>query len=846
MNDIKNILQIQNNLLKNYFNNNIKDLYAFYINNYAHTDYFLNDSKMIKINKEQNKQINKELNKQINKSNKTKKIDWKYILTGKLHNIFKYKALTFNYYENYQLYMEDRHIFDSTKSDKIAELSVSPSFFEILNPIIDVYVSNDNYYNLDIKEWKNTIYMYKKLVHGNFYYSKKLQQKLKHKYDILIINLVKKYDIFSESTKNLEKQTEKEIKEEIKYLKYMNKNGNAYIYVDFIASKSSIYKLYTSISKKFETIDFFTPKYSDEYNIYGSLWLKCYNYGVKSKLTPKKLKDNFEVFYKKYYTQKIIWYKKFENFIKTYMSNTKNHIQLNLEIVSQKLNFLKDFIEEYNIQINPKWKKIIYEDHYLAQVSKDINYRTTPSNEYNPLFRTLSFTTPHKYYPYGTLETHSLNCHDGQRKLLFSEIEFYTLVREKYDLNNVLVVYAGSADGTHEPIIFDMFPELDFYLCDPNPFHIKHPFIHNKERVKIVNDFYTDETWRDVVKFNKKKKDIIFVSDIRVTETNEAVFNNMIEQQRWIIQLNSVAYMVKFRLLYDLDQSKFNISYEIPSGKNIKAFNKKANISENISENIFNNNQYTSNNFQYLKGEIYLQIYAPITSTETRLVYVKDNKNEKFEIINYNTHDYDAFMYYFNNVDRKKKYYYNNSVLMKYNLLGYDDSYESVSEYFIIEKYLYNKDNLISNKNNTYKDVIQYLYLLDNRINSIIHKNIVLCPFYTLSKNKSIFDRLKESKSKELLMNIKKLYIIYLYSFKNQYYYFGKGTLLDKSEYESMQKDIIHNVELLNKFITPYMDNRLMEKDVLYILIKDLLRKGTNTKSYKHILNMINDKYYYE
>jgi hypothetical protein len=551
--------------------------------------------------------------------------------------------------------------------------------------------------------------------------------------------------------------------------------------------------------------------------------------------------------------QKIIWYKKFENFIKTYKSNIKNHIQLNLEIVSQKLNFLKDFIEEYNLEINPKWKKIIYEDHYLAQVSKDINYRTTPSNDYNPLFRTLSFNTPHKYYPYGTLETHSLNCHDGQRKLLFSEIEFYTLVREKYDLNNILVVYAGSADGTHEPIIFDMFPELDFYLCDPNPFHIKHPFIHNKERVKIVNDFYTDETWHDVVKFNKKKKNIIFVSDIRVTETNEAVFNNMIEQQRWIIQLNSVAYMVKFRLLYDLDESKFNISYEIPNDKNIKPFNKKANISENIFDKNKNNNnnnnkskhnKLTHNNFQYLKGSIYLQIYAPISSTETRLVYVKDNKNEKFEIINYNTHDYDAFMYYFNNIDRKKKYYYGNSRLMKYNLLGYDDSYESVSEYYIIDKYLNNKNSNNNNElNHTYKDVIQYLYLLDNRINSIIHKNIVLCPFYTLSKNKSIFNRLKESKSKELLMNIKKLYIIYLYSFKNQYYYFGKGTLLDKSEYESMQKSIIHNIELLNKFITPYMDNRLMEKDVLYVLIKDLLHKGRNIKNHKYILNMINDKY---
>lgn len=200
-------------------------------------------------------------------------------------------------------------------------------------------------------------------------------------------------------------------------------------------------------------------------------------------------------------------------------------------------------------------EKFLYGEFYIKQAFKQINYRSMPSIDYNNIFRVLP-ENGYGYLPYGILEKKSFNCHDGQRKLLYSEIEFYTLVREKYDLNNILVVYVGSANGIHEPVIFDLFPELDFYLCDPNPFHINHPLIRDKERVHINNDYYTDETWHDVVAFNKKEKDIVFICDIREDTEEQSILNNMIEQQLWTVQLNSVAYMLKFRLPY-LVEEKF-------------------------------------------------------------------------------------------------------------------------------------------------------------------------------------------------------------------------------------------------------------------------------------------------
>ena len=181
-------------------------------------------------------------------------------------------------------------------------------------------------------------------------------------------------------------------------------------------------------------------------------------------------------------------------------------------------------------------------------------------DEKKRFFRSFSKTYP-EYDEYGKdkILPRPIGCHDGQRKLLFSEIEFYTELSKYHDLNDILVVYIGCGHGLHEPIIFDMFPELDFFMCDPEKFIFKHRLTHNHNRFHFLQDYYTDDSYLQVLNFNKKNKKIAFICDIR-EDTNEfSVFENMISQQKWTIQLNSIAYLLKFRL--PLPKKGFQYNY---------------------------------------------------------------------------------------------------------------------------------------------------------------------------------------------------------------------------------------------------------------------------------------------
>lgn len=75
------------------------------------------------------------------------------------------------------------------------------------------------------------------------------------------------------------------------------------------------------------------------------------------------------------------------------------------------------------------------------------------------------------------------NCHLGQRKLLLTEIEFFSRFIP-FDSDNI-VIYAGSASCEHLPIILDMFPRLKFILIDPN-YHLisyKYNYIYQNSEV---------------------------------------------------------------------------------------------------------------------------------------------------------------------------------------------------------------------------------------------------------------------------------------------------------------------------------------------------------------------------
>ncbi len=469
-----------------------------------------------------------------------------------------------------------------------------------------------------------------------------------------------------------------------------------------------------------------------------------------------------------------------------------------------------------------------------------INYRNVISNEYKEIYRTLDNKSPKRSYQPG--QEKIFNCHDGQRKLLYSEIEYYNYLGKIYDLNEILVVYVGSGEGLHMSFIFDLFPQLDFILIDPNKSLCKHPYMKNKDKVIQINEYYTDSFYLKIKKLNKKNKKIAFMSDIREDLDELEIWKNMIQQQLWCIQLDSIAYLLKFRLPYYYE--KFNINdfkYFLP-------------LSEQKSIYEFKNNKNLKNKFDliYLKGDIFLQIYAPSKSTETRLMYIR-KPNEFFTFKYYNLKDYEDQCFYFNTIGRQYNYKYENSELMKYNLLGFDNGYESVCEYLIINQYIdffyekYKHQNFLENKelkeilennkiSNTSK-IIKILYFIDLYYNKITNKNLIECTFRSAIKRKAIPNNPKDEKEKERVNEfveiVKSKYFEVIFSMKNQILYFLKFNknknehllMLNQKEYDEQidySKQILYNI---NFYMKEILSKKYLKKDEKYFITLNLIEE---------------------
>jgi hypothetical protein len=124
-------------------------------------------------------------------------------------------------------------------------------------------------------------------------------------------------------------------------------------------------------------------------------------------------------------------------------------------------------------------------------------------------------------------------CHQGQRKLLMSEIELLTIALQGSDKSesDILVVSAGASPGNHIPILNHS------HLYDPAPFAIQ----PEGQRIKILNRVFTDS---DAENYSSDKRgadtqgvevkqSVIFISDIRTMIDEESVWNDMLLQQRW-------------------------------------------------------------------------------------------------------------------------------------------------------------------------------------------------------------------------------------------------------------------------------------------------------------------------
>ena len=288
--------------------------------------------------------------------------------------------------------------------------------------------------------------------------------------------------------------------------------------------------------------------------------------------------------------------------------------------------------------------------------------------------------------PYSKIQENicvSKKLHLGQLKLLMSEILFLTKKAEKGNK----VLYVGAAEGYHISKLADMFPFLQFDLWDPGRFKLE-----MRPNIKIYNNFFTND---DAYEYKKEENNILFISDIRnldiakyqTDESNTELENkidNIIEndnnkQLKWVQIIKPKYAYLKFRLPYRPGISK------------------------------------------YIKGTIYLQPYAPI-STEVRLL-----TNDYNKLVDYDNVEHDERMAYFNcfirnntNLSRFKK------IMKKYNIKNIWDNYLC---FYILYLYLDKIHNIPKSKldDETAKlflDIINFLnkkYI--DKYNILLEKN---------------------------------------------------------------------------------------------------------------------------
>ena len=231
--------------------------------------------------------------------------------------------------------------------------------------------------------------------------------------------------------------------------------------------------------------------------------------------------------------------------------------------------------------------------------------------------------------------------HNGQRKLLMTELEFITNEYYKLDKSNKIILYIGASagiDSIHTYTLAKMFPEFEYHLYDKNDFY---PKLYKLENVKIFKKWFTDN---DSKKY--KNKNVLMISDMRdpdiahskknlnnpnIIGANKIDTDDMNIQMKFYMDINPVSALLKFRL------------------------------------------PWTPGKTLYLDGTIYYQVWQGPSSTETRII-----PNRKIK--KYDNTSYEERLFYFNTETRLR--YYNHSYSC------YCHCYDCISEITILENYI--------------------------------------------------------------------------------------------------------------------------------------------------------------
>ena len=274
---------------------------------------------------------------------------------------------------------------------------------------------------------------------------------------------------------------------------------------------------------------------------------------------------------------------------------------------------------------------------YLQKTgSSDTTWRKVEENIYfEPLYnRELLPTAPmEKFFRVHFREVLILKL--GQRKLLFNELEFYNICKQR-TTKNITVVYAGSAPGIH------------YY--DANPFCEE---LKKYSNMHLYNQYFEDKDakyWFNAVSRGTKeryeKNYLIFLSDVRRAEDEGTVEQDMIMQQQWVEIMKPDACMLKFRLRWR------------PAGT-----------------------------MEYFDGKIYFQPRISFSSTETRLIFFPQNDGT-YKIKLWDNEQYNNQIFYYQRHHRNAFHEYNffSDTSFSDSFSGNPEKTEKTDEFNILSK----------------------------------------------------------------------------------------------------------------------------------------------------------------
>jgi len=322
-----------------------------------------------------------------------------------------------------------------------------------------------------------------------------------------------------------------------------------------------------------------------------------------------------------------------------------------------------------------------------------------------------------KYEDVKNSEDFFTTVHNGQLKLLLSEVQALTELFNYIDLKELKIIidYAGAAPCTHLIEIENLFSKYikHYILSDPGFDSFSYEFrtdsactLKNilKDKITIVSEVHNQKNLYNYININKKECNskntvILFISDIRTSNKESNFIKDDMDLQLNIVKNYkekypdwNIAYHLKFKLPYEDDKISMQLG----------------------------------DSYKYLDGKLFLQSWARETGTETRLFnFIKPNDNLKF--IDYDYVLYEKKLAYFNAIIRHQKFKFEPQI--------------NVNDVVVQSRNSIN-DNVVQSRNLINDVVVQSRNLIND---SHIHDNCFDCVHeYIIIKNALDVLKIKE------------------------------------------------------------------------------------------------------